>query len=58
MISLSPEPIALHISEIDMDGISYSNSVSNLYVGLEYTQSLTLPLAHGRGSGYYFLFVK
>ena len=41
MISLSPEPIVLHISEIDMDGISYSNSVSNLYVGLEYTQSLT-----------------
>ena len=42
MISFSaPSPLSVELTGISMEGVSYSNSMSNIYVGVEYTQSLT-----------------
>ena len=42
MISFStPSPLSVSLSGISLEGIGYSNSMSNIYIGVEYTHSLT-----------------
>ncbi len=42
MISFSaPSPMSVNLSGISLEGIGYSNSMSNIYIGVEYTHSLT-----------------